>query len=854
MKQFLVLLAVSSLAASGNSSARQAADQSKTASCPGKADRPAVLISADDYLAAAKLLDASTPALVKNAKISPNWLGHSGKFWYRRDGDSGFEYVLVDSRDGDKTSAFDTAEVSAAVQAALAALALKNPQADQSATANQPDKLPDTAQSQQSPAAIPELGDVVLSDDLKQLGAVVNGKAISCQLKPVKCVADEPPEAVPGRLNSPSGKLAAFIRDDNLFLLDTASGKERQLTTDGTPFYSYGKLPDGALMTIQVSKLNLKLPPFGAEFSPDERYLLVPRIDERELPNSSFVEWVPTDGSLRPVLHQVRNAYTGDHQKLESDLFVFDTVSGKSVKVEKLQGFEQGAMDGSVLGWSNSRQQAFVLGRSFGSQDLVLARIDLKTGKNSLLMRESAKTRVQTNTVEYNRPNIRVIGDGDEVVWYTDRTGWGHLELYDAQTGALKNSITSGDWLVQDIHHIDTENREIFFTAGGREAGRDPYYRHLYKAPLDGGEITLLTDVNADHMIAPEPVPLMALLFGIKPPPPVIRPDLGVFVDTWSTVEQAPVTELRSTDDGSLIATLETADASALYAAGWKAPSRHAVKAADGVTDIYTVYYAPLKDLPGSRHPVIDSVYGGPQVIVAPRNFTEAHNLRNPGSASALARLGFAVVITDGRGTPLRSNAFRDAGYTEFTQVGIDDHIAAIEQLAVQHPEMDTTEVGIYGWSWGGTFSAQAILSRPDFYDVAVSGAGVYDYAALYPGFESFTGIPVYGDGSNLRGSPQEKPANWEKLDITRLAGNLQGKLMLVYGDMDENVPQHQAFRLIDALIKANKPYDLLYLPNRTHSGGHESYPLQRKMDYFVEHLLHTRPPLDATIERSTQK
>jgi dipeptidyl aminopeptidase/acylaminoacyl peptidase len=456
--------------------------------------------------------------------------------------------------------------------------------------------------------------------------------------------------------------------------------------------------------------------------------------------------------------------------------------------------------------------------------------------------------------VEYNRPNIRIIGDGDEVVWYSDRSGWGHLELYDAQSGALKNVITSGDWLVQDIHHVDTKNREIYFTAGGREYGRDPYYRHLYKASLDGGKITLLTDVNADHMFAPEPVPLLALLFSIKPPPPVIRPDLGVFVDNWSTVDQAPVTELRSTTDGSLIATLETADASALYAAGWQAPVRQAVKAADGVTDIYTVHYAPLKDLPGNRHPVIDSVYGGPQVIVAPRNFTEAYNLRNPGSASALARLGFAVVITDGRGTPLRSNAFRDAGYTEFTQVGIDDHIAAIEQLATQNPEMDTTEVGIYGWSWGGTFSAQAILSRPDFYDVAVSGAGVYDYAALYPGFESFTGIPVYADGSNLRGSPEEKPGNWEKLDITSLAANLQGHLMLVYGDMDENVPQHQAFRLIDALIKANKPYDLLYLPNRTHSGGIENYPLQRKMDYFVEHLLHTRPPLDATIERSTQK
>jgi dipeptidyl aminopeptidase/acylaminoacyl peptidase len=341
---------------------------------------------------------------------------------------------------------------------------------------------------------------------------------------------------------------------------------------------------------------------------------------------------------------------------------------------------------------------------------------------------------------------------------------------------------------------------------------------------------------------------MMAMLFGITPPEPMVNPDAGVFIDTFSTVDTPPVTVLTSTKDGRQIAELERADASALYAAGWKAPVRAAVKAADGTTDVYTVYYAPNDGGTGKR-PVVDAVYGGPQVVVAPRNFVDAYRGGNPIGEAALARLGFAVAVTDGRGTPGRSNVFRDAGYTEFTQVGIDDHVAAIKQLAKRHPEMDLDRVGIHGWSWGGTFTAQAILSRPDFYDVAVSGAGVYDYVPLYGGFEPFTGVPEYSDGSRIRTRPDEKPANMDHLDITSMAGNLKGHLLIVYGDMDENVPQLQAFRLVDALIKANKPYDLLYLPNRTHGGGGEGYTIQRTWDYYVEHLLDADPPLDVKVE-----
>ena len=320
-------------------------------------------------------------------------------------------------------------------------------------------------------------------------------------------------------------------------------------------------------------------------------------------------------------------------------------------------------------------------------------------GDVSKLFEEASRTRVETNTLQYDQPNIRVLGDGAELIWYSDRTGWGHLYLYDAQTGRLKNAITSGDWRALDIQAVDEARREIYFTAVGRERGRDPYYRHLYRTSLDGrGGIQLLTEPNADHQFEPSPSPSEAVLFGLKLPAPSIQPEAGVFVDTWLMVDQPPVSVLCSTRDGHVIAELEHADASRLFATGWRPPVRERVTAADGKTDLYTVYYAPQRHRAGTRSPVIDAAYGGPQVIVTPRNFVEAYGGGERGKSS-LARLGFAVVSVDGRGTPMRSRAFRDAGYPEFTQVGIDDHIAAIRELAGRHPEMDLERVGIYGWS-----------------------------------------------------------------------------------------------------------------------------------------------------------
>lgn len=783
------------------------------------------VVSASDYAAAARLIPANLRGLVLNESVEPHWIGTSGRFWYRRDGESGPQFVIV-TRSGTKSPAFDHARLAHALAAALG----------------------EPIAGEALPASLKE---ALISDDLKRFSGRIEGKSFACDLSKLQCRATDAREPEAGLLLSPDEHRAALVRDDNLYVRNLAAGEERALTTDGEQYDSWGKWPDDSLDTVARRLSGRRALPFQTYWSPDGRYLIAPRVDERKLGIAPYVEWIPQDGSRRPIVHDIRLEFPGDRDTIRTEYVLFDLVTGRRVPIPLPDGSRPGQFDGFVLGWSRSRGQAFLMTRTRGSKSAAVFRLDLATGRLAKVLEETSNTRIVTNAVEYNEANIRIIGDGAELIWYSERTGFGHLYLYDAQSGRLKNAITRGDWLVQDIQAVDEARREIYFTAGGREAGADPYFRQLYRASLDGhGGIRLLTDPAEDHQFDPNPCPTFVRQLGEAQRPSRVQPTGGVFVDTWSRVDQPPVSALRSAKDGHLIAELERADASRLFATGWSPPLRERIKAADGLTDLYAVYYAPQAKQPGKIHPIIDAAYGGPQMIVAPHNFIDAYRGGPPGgNASAYSRLGFAVVIVDGRGTPLRSRAFHDAGYTEFTQIGIDDHVAALRQLASRHPEMDLDRVGVNGWSWGGTFSAQAILSRPDFYKVAVSTAGAYDYAAMYADqLDSAIGPPIYANGTPYRDRPEASPVNWVKLDVTRLADRLTGHLMLVYGGMDENVPSVQAIRLADALTRANKPYALLYLPKRTHAVGADPYAIKRTWDYFVEYLQGATPPFDAVL------
>jgi dipeptidyl-peptidase-4 len=318
-----------------------------------------------------------------------------------------------------------------------------------------------------------------------------------------------------------------------------------------------------------------------------------------------------------------------------------------------------------------------------------------------------------------------------------------------------------------------------------------------------------------------------------------------VFIDTWSTVTTPSVSVLRSTDDGALVVPLETADPDPLFATGWRAPEPFVAKAADGVTDLYGVIYRPRSPAQ-TPAPVIDAIYGGPQVTVTPRNFASARRGLGGYGRSALAALGFAVVVVDGRGTPLRSKAYHDAGYHAFADVCLDDHVAVLSQLCDRDPSLDRDRIGIYGHSFGGYTSARAIVRHPDVFKVAFSSAGSHSLHGMYG--SSVMAPPDYGDGSRLKPDVTAVPENYRQLDNAVFAQNLRGKLMLVYGDMDENALPAVTLQFCDALNRANRSYDLLCLPNRTHFFTTEPYFVRRLWDYFVEHLAGETPPLNYAI------
>jgi dipeptidyl aminopeptidase/acylaminoacyl peptidase len=780
-----------------------------------------------DYEAATKLLLPNVSGLVYNETLNPHWIGNSGRFWYRRDGEDGPEFVVVDPS-GTKTPAFDHTAIATALYRALGQPARKG--------------LPD------------DLKHVRLNDSLDELTANISSRKVSCAIKAATCSLAPIPEAGPAMAVSPDGRLGLVVRDDNLYLRDTATGAERALTTDGTARLSWATKPFYvSFLTYAQVRAGEKPPPWDASWSPDGRYIIAPLVDTREVEMYPVVEHVPVDGSKRPVVHSFPMPLPGDRGITKITYYIFDTQTGERKAIVLPDGFPELSWPGSwapVQGWSKSRSQAFILARNDGWKTAILFRVDLKTAAVSKVIEENSPTRVEFNAF-WGPANVRVIGDGSEIVWYSDRSGWAHLYLYDAQTGKLKNAITKGNWAIGDIQGIDEKRREIYVSGTGREPGQDLYFRNLYRASLDGrSPLVRLTTTDADHLFEA----VRSAFLGTQGPTdeigpsPLLRFSSNIFIDTWSTVDKPPVHELRSTRDGHLITVLERADASRLFAAGWVPPTRHKLKAADGTTDIYADYYAPIGSPAGTKVPVIANPYNGAASLRTPRNFTEAYIISASNGVSALARLGFAMVIADGRGTASRSRAFRDAGYPEFTQMGVDDNVAAIKQLGALHPEIDLDRAGVYGNSWGGTFAAQAILTHPDFFKVAIATAGGHDYTALEVGYDEYIGRPVYANGTQYRSGPADMPVNWNKVNLLRLAPNLKGKLLLTQGDLDEQAKPNQTYLLIDALTRANKPYDFIFIPNGSHSAFFTSYAMKRGWDYFIEHLKGAKPVVDFNI------
>lgn len=443
----------------------------------------------------------------------------------------------------------------------------------------------------------------------------------------------------------------------------------------------------------------------------------------------------------------------------------------------------------------------------------------------------------------WDAPDVWVSRDGRDVIWFSERDGWGHLYLYDGQSGKLKNQITRGDWLVRDIVHVDEQRRRIYFTASGREGG-NPYYRYLYRVNFDGSGLTLLSPERADHMITSPADRLLAL--DSVPGYNVVSPSGRFVVYNFSTPNQPTQTVIRSTEDGKLISTFEKADATELYAAHYRAPEEFVAKAADGKTDLWSLVYKPSNFDPAKRYPVIDLEYATPVTAVVPRSFVHAiHGIPSLPTDAMLAELGFIVVSIDARGTPFRSRQFSHAGYGELDVIGLDDHVAVIKQLGERFSYVDTSRVGIVGASFGGWSAFWGMLDYPDFFKVGVADVppggmhNVYQCEEWY----GYQGPPVYSNGTHFRPKPNEVPENWKRIDMRQKAANLKGHLLVIMAELDENVPPGSTNQFLNALLKADKDFDLIYLPGAAHATQFADYTTRRTYDYLVRHLMGAEPP-----------
>lgn len=597
---------------------------------------------------------------------------------------------------------------------------------------------------------------------------------------------------------SPDGKKAAFIKDWNLWVRDIETKKETQLTTDGVKDFGYAT--DNAGWTHSDRAILI--------WSPDSKKIATFQQDQR---NVSEMYLVSTNVGA-PTLQAWKYPLPQDKEiiKIQRVIIEVDMPKVIRLKMDADQHRSTQCDDISCGGswddveWSaDSKTLAFVsTSRDHKKENLRVA--DVATGTIREVYEEISPTQFESGQ---GTVNWHYLSATNEFIWFTERDGWGHLYLYDFATGKLKNQITSGEFAVWQVLKTDEENRVIYFTAGGREKGRDPYFGHFYRVNFDGKGLTLLTPEDANHQIT-------------------LSNDEKYFIDNYSKPDVPTVSVLRDMT-GKLVANLEKTDISRLTATGWKPPAPITVKSRDGKWDLYGLMFTPTNLDPNKKYPVIDYIYPGPQSGgVGSRAFSPAR-----GDNQALAELGFIVVVIDGSCNPLRSKAFHDSCYGNMGDNTLPDQVEGIKQLAKKYPYMDIEKVGIWGHSGGGFATADAMFTYPDFFKVGISESGNHDNRNYEDDWgERYIGL--------MTGDNYEKQANQINAD------KLKGKLLLAHGGMDDNVPPYNTYLVVDALIKANKDFDLIIIPNARHSYGQASfYMMRRRWDYFVKNLLGAEPP-----------
>lgn len=606
---------------------------------------------------------------------------------------------------------------------------------------------------------------------------------------------------------SPDGKKSAFIRDWNLFVKDIATGKETQLTSDGVKDFGYAT--DNAGWTHSDRAI--------LKWSPDSKKIATFQQDQRNVSDMYLV----TTNVGAPKLEAWKYPLPQDKEIIKIHRVIIEVDTPKVVRL-KMQADDRRSTlcddiscDGSFtdVEWNSDASKLAFVSSSRDHKEAKLRLADASSGEVKEIFEEKVATQYESGQ---GAVNWRYLPATNEFLWYSEKDDWGHLYLYDLNTGKLKNQITKGNFVVTQLVKVDEQNRVLYFNANGHEQGRDPYFSHFYRVDFDGKNLKLLTPEDGNHQVS-------------------LSPDEKYFVDNYSKPDVPTVTVLRDMT-GKLVVNVEKTDISRLLATGWKPPTPITVKDRNNKWDLYGLMFTPTNLDPKKKYPVVNYIYPGPQGGgVGTRAFGPARS-----DHQAVAELGFVVIIIDGTCNPDRSKSFHDACYGNMADNTLPDQISGIKQLAEKHPYIDTTRVGIWGHSGGGFATATALFKYPDFYKVGISESGNHDNRNYEDDWgERYVGL--------LSGSNYEDQAN------QKYAQNLKGKLLIAHGGMDDNVPPYNSYLVVDALVKANKDFDLIIFPNARHGFGADSfYMMRRRWDYFVKHLIGAEPPREYIIKPKT--
>ena len=608
---------------------------------------------------------------------------------------------------------------------------------------------------------------------------------------------------------SPNGKKAAFIRNWNLWVRDADTKKETQLTTDGVENFGYATDNAGWKKSEQAILL----------WSPDSKKIATFQQDQRHVSDMYLV----SANSGTPKLSSWKYPLPVDKDIIRIQRVIIEVDNAKIIRLNIPADPRRGTLcdDISCSGnfddneWNADATKLAFVSTSRDHKEEKMRIADAVTGEVKEVFEEKVATQYESGQ---GKINWHWLAATNEIIWYSERDNWGHLYLYNATTGQLKNQVTKGDFVVTRLLKVDEQKRVLFFEANGREKGRDPYFSHFYRIDFDGQHLQLLTPEDGNHDID-------------------LSPDGKYFTDNYSKPDVAPIAVLRDMN-GKLIATLEKTDISRLTAAGWKAPEPIVVKSRDSKWDLYGLMFTPTTLDKTKKYPVINYIYPGPQGGgVGSRSFSVSRS-----DHQALAELGFIVVIIDGTCNPDRSKSFHDVCYGNMADNTLEDQISGLKQLAATRSYMDLDRVGVWGHSGGGYATAAAMFRYPDFYKVGISESGNHDNRIYEDDWgERYIGLLV----KDAKGK-----SNYEDQANQNFASGLKGKLMLAHGGMDDNVPPYNTYLVVDALIKANKDFDLVIFPQARHGYGADSYyMMRRRWDYFVRYLQGAEPPKDFKIK-----